>query len=470
MNVIAPNAPCPGAKTAPDRPVVRHAAASCAGRCRRLGVTPSAPTNSKTASRPRSGCGRCSSPWSTSTRTSRRPPAPEDLSGSAARCTAVAPKRRAGSQRVKEVEAMLAAGRPGAGDQEQDHRAAGGGQAEMAETRSDRPDRHAGLQKRRRTDEPDALSGPTTAGASPSPWTWWTRRSGARMPRWTLSQQNATNANSQARLVAVEAEIRTSRRRPTPHWRGEQAARDEAAAEKAKVDKLIADTTASTPSCRRRSPSSRASSRTSRPARTPSPTIAERDRRLRRSLGSRTAPPRGAAAAAAAAAAEARPRSSRTVVRCRGAVGLRPAGPVSGDVPITSGFGWRPTPLGTIDFNGTGGYIHTGIDYGVACGTPVYAPAAGEVWYADSSAADGAAAGEAVPRGGPGNALATNFYHLSSLVVSADSGYPRASSSAIPAPPATRTAATRTSRPCSTALSSTRCGCCDAVLAWRTLV
>jgi murein DD-endopeptidase MepM/ murein hydrolase activator NlpD len=88
------------------------------------------------------------------------------------------------------------------------------------------------------------------------------------------------------------------------------------------------------------------------------------------------------------------------------------------DGPVSSGFGWRPTPIGTIDFNGTGGYTHTGLDYGVGCGTPLYAPAAGEVWYADSNVLQGAGNRIVLNHGvRAGSALATNFYHLASFNV-----------------------------------------------------
>lgn len=75
--------------------------------------------------------------------------------------------------------------------------------------------------------------------------------------------------------------------------------------------------------------------------------------------------------------------------------------------------------MGTIDFNGTGGYAHTGVDYGVGCGTPVYAPASGEVWYADSNVLPGAGNRIVLSHGVVGgNALATNYYHLAGYVVS----------------------------------------------------
>ena len=57
-----------------------------------------------------------------------------------------------------------------------------------------------------------------------------------------LTQQNATNVNSQARLEAVEAEIKDLKAKADAALAKEKVARDEAAAKKAKVDKLIADT------------------------------------------------------------------------------------------------------------------------------------------------------------------------------------------------------------------------------------
>ncbi|MFC8522642.1 peptidase M23, partial [Pseudarthrobacter sp. NPDC057230] len=58
-----------------------------------------------------------------------------------------------------------------------------------------------------------------------------------------LSQQNATNVNSEARLQAVEAEIKDLKAKADAALEREKAARDEAAAKKAQVDQLIADTT-----------------------------------------------------------------------------------------------------------------------------------------------------------------------------------------------------------------------------------
>src|SRR6476661_6741274 len=57
-----------------------------------------------------------------------------------------------------------------------------------------------------------------------------------------LSQQNATNVNSEARLQAVEGEIKDLKAKADAALEREKAARDEAAAKKAQVDQLIADT------------------------------------------------------------------------------------------------------------------------------------------------------------------------------------------------------------------------------------
>lgn len=280
-----------------------------------------------------------------------------------------------------------------------------------------------------------------------------------------LAQQNATNVNSQARLVAVEEEIVDLKAKADAALAAEQVARDEAAAEKAKVDKLISDTSTLSDKLQKQKPVIEAKLAKVEDAHQQVVVdIAERQRKLieearkreearlkaeaeerarveneRRAAEAAEANRRAAAEAAEAnrraaeaAAAANRPKPAPVVVPAPvvpkpvapvivpppasspSAFALR--APVSG--PITSGYGWRPTPLGTIDFNGSGGYTHTGIDYGVACGTPLYAPAAGEVWYADANALPGAGNRIVLNHGVVGgNALATNFYHLSSYLV-----------------------------------------------------
>jgi murein DD-endopeptidase MepM/ murein hydrolase activator NlpD len=85
---------------------------------------------------------------------------------------------------------------------------------------------------------------------------------------------------------------------------------------------------------------------------------------------------------------------------------------------LTSGFGWRPTPSGTFDYGGAGGYVHTGVDFGGGCGVPIKAAAAGEVWNADSAV--WTAGNRVVVSHGVvnGRALATKYHHMTRSTVS----------------------------------------------------
>ncbi|MET4588835.1 peptidoglycan DD-metalloendopeptidase family protein [Arthrobacter sp. 754] len=239
-----------------------------------------------------------------------------------------------------------------------------------------------------------------------------------------LSQQSATNVNSQARLEAVEVEIRDLKAKADAALEREKAARDEAEARKAQVDQLIADTTRLDAELQAAKPgiqSQMAAVEASQNA--VANEIVERDRRLREAWEAEQRRLAAAAAAAAAAEAAARnqpapPQASYTpVTGSPSAFGLRH--PFSGDVPITSGFGWRATPPGTIDFYGSGGYMHTGIDFGAGCGTPVYAAAAGEVFSSGWNSSDGGGFRVKLSHGVvEGNSLTTIYYHNASVVVS----------------------------------------------------
>lgn len=321
------------------------------------------------------------------------------------------------------------------------------------------------------------------------------RSQNAAMDR--LSEQDATNANSQARLAAVEAEITRFKEEADAALAAEQAARDTAATEKATVDRLVADTSALSAKLQKQKPVIEAQlAGVEKAHQQVNAELAERQRRqleeARKAAEARKKAEEArqkaeeerqqaeearqkveearlrAEAEAAAAAEEERQRAEADVAAAaetarraaEAAAAKRPApepvkpvpvapvvpivpelpvlpvvppepvpepepagpsafglrAPVSG--PISSGFGFRPTPIGTIDFNGTGGYLHTGIDYGVGCGTPVNAPAAGEVWYADSDVVPGAGTRIVLDHGVVGeNVLATNYYHLTSSVV-----------------------------------------------------
>src|SRR6478752_3911183 len=239
-----------------------------------------------------------------------------------------------------------------------------------------------------------------------------------------LTQQSATNVNAQARLAAVEAEITDLKAKADAALAREKAARDEAAAKKAAVDKLIADTTRLDAQLQAAKPGIQnqlAQVKAQQDA--VAAEIAERDRKLREAWLAEQRRIAEAAAAAAAAAAKAQgqapPPQAPYVPPAPGpisAFGLRH--PFAANIPITSGFGWRATPPGTIDFYGTGGYMHTGIDFGATCGTPVYAAAAGTV-FAAGWADDGGGNRVKISHGVvQGNSLTTIYYHNTSVAVS----------------------------------------------------
>ena len=219
-----------------------------------------------------------------------------------------------------------------------------------------------------------------------------------------LTQQTAANVNAEARLAAVEDQIRDLKAQADAALAREQAARDEAAAKKAAVDKLVADTDqlnqqleAQRPAIQQQIADVQAQQNAI------AAQIADRDRRLREQW-----------------LAEQAARNQSTQVGSPSAFGLRH--PFSYDIPITSGFGWRATPPGTIDFFGTGGYMHTGVDFGAPCGTPVYAAAAGTVTVGGWT--NGGGGWTVMISHGviQGNSLTTVYYHNSSVVVSPGQG------------------------------------------------
>ena len=232
-----------------------------------------------------------------------------------------------------------------------------------------------------------------------------------------LTQQSATNVNAQARLAAVEAEITDLKAKADAALAREKAARDEAEAKKAKVDKLIADTTRLDAQLRAAKPAIQSKlAKVKAQQDAVAAEIAERDRKLREAWLAE----QRRIAEAAAAAARARGQATQPYVPpaqgSPSAFGLRH--PFGADIPITSGFGWRATPPGTIDFYGTGGYMHTGIDFGATCGTPVYAAAAGTVFSAgwgDDGGGNRVKISHGVVQG---NSLTTIYYHNTSVTVS----------------------------------------------------
>lgn len=232
-----------------------------------------------------------------------------------------------------------------------------------------------------------------------------------------LTQQSATNVNSQARLAAVEQEIRDLKAKADAALEREKAARDDAAAKKAEVDKLISDTTRLNSQLQAAKPGIQTQLQQVKAMQDAvAAEISERDRKLREAWLAEQQRLAAAAAAAAQAQGQAPQPYVPPVSNPRSGFGL--IHPVPGNIPITSGFGWRATPPGTIDFYGQGGYMHTGIDFGAPCGTPVYAAAAGTVFSAGWGN-DGGGNRVKISHGViNGDSLTTIYYHNTSVVVS----------------------------------------------------
>lgn len=241
-----------------------------------------------------------------------------------------------------------------------------------------------------------------------------------------LTAQKATNQNAQARLAAVEAEIKDLKKQADAALVAEQVARDEAAAKKATVDKLISDSAALNAKLEAEKPRIQAQLKQVQVQQASvSAQIAEIQRKERE-----------AAEAAAKAEAERVAREQAAASSNSGggyvpppyvppavgdvsAFGLQH--PFAANIPITSPFVRnRPVPAGTADFNGTGYYDHTGIDFGAPCGTPIYAPADGTVRLAGQTTVVWGGGNVLWISHGvvQGNALMTVFYHNSSVLVS----------------------------------------------------
>ncbi|MBO9706100.1 MAG: peptidoglycan DD-metalloendopeptidase family protein, partial [Arthrobacter sp.] len=206
----------------------------------------------------------------------------------------------------------------------------------------------------------------------------------------------------------------------------EQSARDEAARQKAAVDKLVSDTTRLNKELQASKPAIQAQlAKVNQAQDQVAAQIKARDERLRQEwLAEQRRKAEEAAAAAAAEAArqgQAQPPAQPPYVPPApgpiSSFGIR--APFDGNPPITSGWGWRAVPPGTIDFWGTGGYMHTGVDFGVGCGTPVHAAASGTVTLAGWITTGGGWTVQVSHGVVQGNALTTVNYHNSSVVVSA---------------------------------------------------
>jgi len=255
----------------------------------------------------------------------------------------------------------------------------------------------------------------------------------------SLREQQAQDENDAARLKAVEGEIADLKSQADAALVRQNQARDAAQAAKDAVDRIVADTSAAQD--RLQSQISDAKGRLAEQKseeKSIDAQIKARQERLKREAAERArkaaeeaAKKRAAAAAAAkkraanaakleaeAAAAERRASSAKSEATVSGPVSVSSWGLI---VPSTGGyisspFGWRPTPPGTIDYFGTGGYLHGGQDwgYGGACGAPIKAAAAGTVTEAGWLGTHGQVVSidHKIVRG---HALTTNYHHMSKV-------------------------------------------------------
>lgn len=279
----------------------------------------------------------------------------------------------------------------------------------------------------------------------------------------TLTQQSATDANAKLRLAAVEGEIADFKQQADAALSREQAARTEAEGKKAALDGIISKTESISAELQAKRPQFQAKLDAEEAAKTKNNAAikarqeqqireaAEKKRKAEEAERKRLAEAkikwekeqaekkarwdseqaakaeaeRKAAAAAKKPAPSKKPGSSYVkpqyvapkaeAIPERSSWGL--IKPVSGGRQ-TSSFGWRPTPAGTIDYGGRGGYVHAGVDWGFGgqCGTPVKASADGEVWFAGWGGSSGnkVTISHGVIRG---KALATNYHHMQRIVV-----------------------------------------------------
>ena len=234
-----------------------------------------------------------------------------------------------------------------------------------------------------------------------------------------LGQQGATDRNSQARLAAVEEEIVGLKAKAEAALAREQAARDEAEESKRKVDALVAQTEELTDELAAKRPKikARLSAQEAEHAAVLADIRARQEKLLREAEAKRKAQ-EAAAKKANQGSSSGNSSGGGSKPPSTSVSGWGLSRPATGGY-ITSRFGWRPTPAGTIDYGGLGGYVHAGVDWGFggACGSPIRAAAAGEVWFAAMSATSGKKV--TISHGVVnGHALATNYHHMSSYVVS----------------------------------------------------
>ncbi|WP_394159553.1 peptidoglycan DD-metalloendopeptidase family protein [Galactobacter valiniphilus] len=258
----------------------------------------------------------------------------------------------------------------------------------------------------------------------------------------TLREQQAQDANDAARLKAVEEQIADLKSQAEQALAQQKSARDTAQAAKDEVDKILADTASAQATLKDQIADVQGKLEQQKKDQADvNAQIKERQERLKREAEERAkkaaaeaAAKRKAAQAAAkkkaanaaklaaeADAAEANASAAKDDATPSGSYNesswglIVPADPAG---YITSGYGWRPTPAGTIDYGGAGGYVHAGLDWGFGgrCGLPIKAAAAGTVEWAGWKGTHGqiVSIDHKITKG---HALTTNYNHMSRVAV-----------------------------------------------------
>lgn len=255
-----------------------------------------------------------------------------------------------------------------------------------------------------------------------------------------LAQAKSADENNKLRLAAVEAEIASLKSQAEDALAQEQSARDAAQSAKDQLNALVASTESLSAQLEAKKPQIQAKLKAEQAESAQvNADIKARQERLIREEAERKRKAAAAEAKRVAAekaayeaaqkkkAAEAKKNKKtytakpyvapkKTVVVESSSWGL--VKPTTSS-RLTSTFGWRPTPAGTIDYGGAGGYVHAGIDWGFGgqCGAPITAAADGEVWLAGWGGTSGnkVTISHGVVKG---KALATGYHHMSRVAVS----------------------------------------------------
>jgi len=256
-----------------------------------------------------------------------------------------------------------------------------------------------------------------------------------------LAQEQANNENNKVRLDAVEKEISSLKSQAEDALAQEQAARTQAQNAKNELDALVASTEKLGAELEAKKPQIQAklASQQKEYAQVQAD-IKERQERLLREEAERKRKAAEAEAKRKAAYEAEQKRLAEEAAAKKKEYKKKayvPPAPAEPEVStsngssawglvkpttsnnLTSSFGWRPTPAGTIDYGGRGGYVHAGIDWGFGgqCGAPITAAADGEVWMAGWGGTSGnkVLISHGVVRG---KALATGYHHMSQVAVS----------------------------------------------------